>query len=155
VKWENALPGKPTNTELLEGDNIPDARPVLRARTDLREPFLAYQDKTHFFFLTISGKLYACRKRGERQHTELLWADVRRPICAVIHDTASQKTFAFTKAAGGKEKADPAVYFELTAKLTHIAYDRNKIPEMKQSDPLATMTEYARILLRQKKVKVE
>jgi len=140
IKWDNAIPA-----ETMYSD--PDARPALRVRTEMREAFFAYQNKTHFFFVTVSGKLYACRKRGDKQRTELLWNDARSPIRAIIHDTASQKTFAFTKAAGRADKAGRDVWFELAAKLKPVAYDRKQIPELKLADPLPTMMEYARILL--------
>ncbi len=140
IKWDNAIPAK-------SKEDWPDARPVLRVGTDMREAFFAYQNKTHFFFVTASGKLYACRRRGDKQRTERLWNDAHSPICAVIHDTASQKTFAFTKAAGGTDKAGRDVWFELAAKLEPLTYDRKMIPELKPADPLPTMMEYARILL--------
>jgi hypothetical protein len=137
IKWDNAK------------------RPDLRVRTDLREGFLAYQDKTHYFFITVSGKLYSCRKRGEDQRTELLWNDPRSPIRAVIHDSASNKTFVFTKALPRADKEGRDVWFELAPKVESVAYDAKKIPELKPADPLASMMEYARILMKKKKIKSE
>jgi hypothetical protein len=150
IKWDNAIYPKVKRkpaSDMEKEDAAEDARPVLLVRSDLREAFIAYQDKTHFFFVTVSGKLYACRKLGEKQRTELLWDDARNPIRAVIHDTASEKTFAFTKASGGTDKSKRNVWFELAAKVKPIAYDPKKITDWKPADPLPTMMAYSRILL--------
>lgn len=146
IQWDNALPATAPETP-------PDARPVLRLDTDMREAFIAYQSKTHFFFVTASGKLYSCRKRGEQQRTELLWNDVNSPIRAVIHDTHSQKTFAFTSCPARGDKLGRNVWFEFAPKLEPISYDRKKIPGWKPADPLPSMMEYARILMKERKTK--
>jgi hypothetical protein len=157
IKWDNAIYPKvegKTVAEIEKECAAEDARPVLRVRSDMREAFLAYQDKSHFFFVTVSGKLYACHKRGANQHTELLWNDTRSPIRAVIHDTASQKTFVFTRASQRADKEGHYVFFELAPKIKSFAYDPKTIPEFKPDDPLDTMMEYARILLKSKQIKL-
>ena len=134
----------PKKLPAINWDN--DKRPNLRVRADMREAFFAYQSKTHFFFVTVSGKLYTCRKRGKEQSTELLWNDAHSPIRAVVHDTASQKTFAFTNAVARGDKEGRDVWFELAPKLETHAYNPKKIPAWVPADPLPTMMEYARIL---------
>lgn len=140
IKWEN---------EISPNEDQPyhDAHPVLRVGTDMREGFFAYQNKTHYFLVTVSGKLYSCRRRGAKQHTELLWNDANSPISTIIHDNASKKTYAFTSAVGRADKPGCTVWFELAPKLKPTAYDPKKIPKWEPSDPLLTMTEYARIIL--------
>lgn len=148
IKWDNVLPAKPA-------DNRTNTRPALRLDTKMREAFMAFQSKNHFFFVTESGKLYATLKHGDQKRTESLWDNFSSPICAVLHDTVCNKTFAFTKPARQGDKEGRNVWFELAPKLEPISYDPKKIPQWKSSDPLPTMMEYARILLREMKIKVE
>ncbi len=153
LKWANAVKHVPT--EELPKSPLPlENHPVLRVRTEINEPFRAFQDETHYFFATTSGKLYACRCTGDKQKTEFVWNDSQRPIQVVFTDNASNKTYAFTAAPKAPDKDKPAVYFELAAKVQPVPYDPQRLPKAKPDDPLTTMLGYARILLRDKKVQL-
>ncbi len=153
LRWVNdgriAKPG----LEIKLNDE-PLIQPIMRVRTEISEPFRAFQDKTHFFFATSSGKLHACIRENAKK-TGLVWDEPKRPIRMLFTDNTTQKTYAFTTPTDPANKHTPAVYFELAPKAEPIPYDIKSIPKPKEDDPMATMMAYARILLREKKVSVE
>jgi hypothetical protein len=128
------------------------SRPVLRLRCELREPFQVYQDADHFFFATVSGELHALHKRAERPRLWKVWGDSRRPLAALLTNTASGKTFAFTASCGRARPEAPDVYFELSGQVSPIPFDRARIPADSEQDPLSRMMGYARVLLHDRKV---
>ncbi len=142
VKWDGAIKTAAKDTAALW-----DFPPSWRARTAVREPFHAFQDRTHLYLVTVSGRLYACPQRGGP--TELLWGDRARPIRALVSDAGTGRTFAFTGAGvkGG------AVYFELAPRPKPVPYDVKGVAARKEGDPLASLGGYAAVLLKAKKVK--
>ncbi len=103
--------------------------------------------------MTDSGKLYVARKpdKGERKLEEV-WVDKKRPIHGAITDTASGKTFLF-----GAELADSPqfFYFELSDKPEICKCDRPKLIDKRLPRSLDVSISYARILVADKKIKVE
>jgi hypothetical protein len=148
VRWDNFIDPM-ASPDIIKRFGAPDARPVLRLRTDLREPFHAFADNGNFYFVTVAGQLHTCKRQGEQPRTRVLWGDAQRPIVAVICDEASGRAWAFTSGAG---KASPPVWFELVGELRPVAYERTPAMEVKKDDPLPAMLEFARLVVAQKKI---
>jgi hypothetical protein len=81
---------------------------------------------------------------------EVAWTDEKRPIRAVITDTASGKGFAFALPAG--KEGDP-VYFELAAKVQPQKFDPKTIKAVTVEEPLKTVLEYTQVLRAEKQIK--
>jgi hypothetical protein len=104
-----------------------------------------------FLFLTESGKLYSSPKpeKGEGK-IEASWTDEKRPIRAVVADTAGGKEFAFAPPAG---KEGEPVYFELAARVQPRKFDPKNIKPVALEDPLKTVLEYTQVLRADKQIK--
>jgi hypothetical protein len=149
VRWDNAIDPM-TAADPKERLGSDDAKPVMRIPTRIDEPFHAFADAGHFYFVTASGKLHCCNRRGDKQRTKLLWEDAQRPMDAVVCDSATGKAWGFTSGAG---KELPPMWFQLAAELRPATYDRRPGMGVKKDDPLPGMLEYARLLMAEKKVK--
>jgi hypothetical protein len=130
-------------------------RPVLRLCCELREPFQTFQDADHYFLASVSGELHVLHKLAERPRLWKVWSDPQRPIAALLTDTATGKTFAFTASRGDGRTAEPDVYFELSGKPKPVPYDRARVPADDDDDPLPHLIGFARVLLRDGKVVVK
>jgi hypothetical protein len=149
VRWDRAIKPQPLGPGGAWGETLPDAEPVLRVGSDLREPFHAFQDAGHFYFVTVWGRLYACGKRADKQRVRALWKDADRPIRAVVCDGASGRAWAFTAGAGTDS---PPVWFELAAEVRPHPYERGPGLEVQAEDPLPGMLAHARLLLAAKEI---
>ncbi|MCE9533100.1 MAG: hypothetical protein K8T89_18535 [Planctomycetes bacterium] len=119
------------------------------------EPFTVFSSNHTYFFVTNSCKLYTAGKVGGKWEVVKTWAEDDRPICAVITDAETNRSFAF---AQGYNRADGSrakdVYFELNAKLTPIEFDLSKIKLIKGEEPLPMLRQLTQVLINDKKVKI-
>jgi internalin A len=144
IRWDNERDRNATSkAELILSSDLPDIKPVLSARTDVREPFHAFQDAEYFYLVTASGLLHACPRRGEGQRSRVIWEDGCRPIRCVVCDSATGRAWAFTAAAGPDA---PSVWFQLGSKIRPAVYEAKPAMEVKPTDPLPSMLAYARFL---------
>jgi hypothetical protein len=146
VKWDGAVKVVDADTEEEEWQYPP----AWKAKSKVRGPFHAFADRSRIYFVTASGQLHACPRKGGP--TKLLWGDKKRPIRALVADADPARTFAFTDGRGRGGKGG-AVYFELAPKLRPVAYDRGRIAPARLGEPLADVAGYVRVLLRAKKIK--
>jgi hypothetical protein len=118
------------------------------------EPFFAYSAGDTYFFVTVSGKLFAAPKPDEGvRDAEAVWRDVRQPIRVVLTDTASQTTFAFTRPDPDEGGKGESVYFPLANKLRPTAYDPDRLPKVKVEGPLKEVLPLAQFLLAEKRIR--
>lgn len=124
---------------------------MLEATTDLREPFVVYDSQAIFFFVSKSGKLHFCPRRGERLTTKTAWEDTSRPISVLVNDSGSGKTFAFTRKGENRNRAKD-LYFELGETVRPETYDASIIPELSPEEPLKSIGAYVDLLVTKKKI---
>ncbi len=128
--------------------------PVAVIDLGFTEPFTVFANGDAYFFLTRSCKLYSAAKDADgKWKVEKLWSEANRPIHAVITDTATNKSYAFTQAKAhndGKKAKD--VYFEFDAKLSPVEFDRAKLKSFQLDPPLDTLRSYTQVLIDAKKI---
>jgi hypothetical protein len=100
-----------------------------------------------YLFVTDSGNVHIARPAAKGPRTiEPVWVDKAHPVVALITDAATQKTYAFTRAADAKPGAKD-VYFELAEKPAERPY--TPVPKADASDPtypLNALLPFARVL---------
>jgi hypothetical protein len=125
----------------LEGD---------RMASRFLEPFILYGDANTWYFVTQSGRLYVAARpsspKAERCQ-ECVWPGRDQPIGALLTDTASRTTYAFTRGGG-------AGYFRLADKPSPAPYDSRGLPAVTVDGPLRGVLPYVQFLLREKKIRV-
>ncbi len=121
------------------------------------EPFTVFYKKYVYFFATKSGKLVTVKKSAIFGKWDVVkaWADEDRPITAIITDTATDRSFAFTEAKKTKDGAQAKeVYFEFDDKITPVEFDRSKIELMKGEAPLPMLRQLTQVLINDKKLQI-
>ncbi len=118
------------------------------------EPFTVFANADAYFFLTRSCKLYSAAKNADgKWKVEKLWSEANRPIHAVITDTATNKSYAFTQAKADKDgKKAKDVYFEFDSKLSPVEFDRSKLKPFQLDPPLDILRSYTQVLIDAKKI---
>lgn len=97
----------------MEWDYHWSRRPVAEWKTSLAEPFIPLPGTNRYWFLTVSGKVYAAATDGRKGAAlAAVWAEPKRPVRAALTDTASGKTFLF---GGGEPGGGPGFCLELKA----------------------------------------
>ena len=99
------------------------------------------------------SKLLSVVEKATDRTAKPLWIDAKRPIRAVITDTASSSSYAFVEPAKPDDKQAQRVYFQLAEKLEPHSYHPKPIKGIKADEPLKAVLEYARVLLDDGKIK--
>ncbi len=118
------------------------------------EPFTVFSHKNAYFFLTRSCRLYSAAKDADgKWKVEKLWSEPNRPIQAVITDTATNRSYAFTQAKADKDgKKARDVYFEFDSKLSPVEFDRSKLKPFQLDPPMDILRSYTQVLIDAKKI---
>ncbi len=118
------------------------------------ESFTVFANGDAYFFLTRSCRLYSAVKDADgKWKVEKLWSEASRPIHAVITDTATNRSYAFTQAKADKDgKKAKDVYFEFDTKLTSIEFDRSKLKSFQLDPPLDMLRSYTQVLIDARKI---
>jgi hypothetical protein len=131
----------------------PHPPPAFRVKTALKGTFCAYQDETHFFFVTESGEVHSLPRMDRPRETKLIWYDRRRPVCLLLEDTESGTTWAFAPRADSKaDKGVADVYFPLAKEIVPVEYDLAETGKIDRAKPLATAAAHARYVAKHKKL---
>jgi len=120
------------------------------------EPFQAFGDADTWYFMTASRKLYVSKKpaEGQQRKMQVLYDDADSSIKALVTDTATNKTFAFTAPDDPKSGNGKRVYFELAPKLDVKPYEVNPLKNVTVDYRLKTVWELAQVLVADGKVKL-
>jgi hypothetical protein len=143
IRWDNWVEEKET---------APDPKPFREVETQIREPFFAYQNKTHYLFVTESGQVHCLLRQDKEKKTECVWKDAKRPVRLLLEDNATGTTWAFAPRKDARDKERTDVYFPLGKKITPIAYDAAQLPKWDTGRPLEMALAHARFLVKQKKI---
>jgi hypothetical protein len=147
IRWDNWKEKKAT---------VPDPKPFRVVETDIENQyFLAYQDKSDWYFVTDTGRVLRLPRNDKAKRTECIWEDLRRPVRLVLEDNATGKTWAFAPRKDNRGKKVPDVYFPLAQKIEPVQYDSTKLPAWDLGKPLAMALAHARFLLKEKKVSLD
>jgi hypothetical protein len=118
------------------------------------EPFQVFGDERTWFIMTESGKLWVSRRPGKGQRLfYLYWIEAESPIRALLTDTASGQTFAFTEPVKGATEGR-AVYFALADKPDPRPYQRKPVNRGNLSPALKAVLEYAQVLVADKRIQM-
>jgi hypothetical protein len=117
--------------------------PVFTIDTWWHEPFAVIGDRTECYFVTSSGKLYCWEKPGRKeQKMTAVWTSVSRPIRALIIDTESKRTWAFT----APSRSRPSVCFEVKPAVRPEMYTPEKLLDAKLPDTYRSAAAHVRFL---------
>jgi hypothetical protein len=121
---------------------------------EFSEPFQVFAQNDRWFFLTTTGKLYIIRdeKQGGPGMARW-WTEDDSPISALVTDTATGKTYAFTAPKPGVEKGR-SVYFELAEPLGPKPYSVKPVDGINMVPSLKRTWELAHVLLAEGKIRV-
>jgi len=120
------------------------------------ERFHVFVQRTTYFFVTDSGKVYLSKKpEKDERKLEEVWNKRDQPIVGAITDTASGKTFLFGRKGKADAKDAKMFYFELSEKPELVDFTADVLVHKKMPEPLETVMSYAYLLIADKKIKIE
>jgi hypothetical protein len=133
-----------------------DPKPARVVDTDIKnEQFFAYQDKTHYLFVTESGQVHCLPRDGTDKRTEVIWKDAKRPVRLLLEDNATGTTWAFAPRKDASDNKLSDIYFPLAKTIKPIDFDAKALPAWDLKKPMDMALAHARFLVKQKKVVLE